>query len=123
MNPEDVKIGKRYRVKKKYDEKCRTYSIADGAFIIINAIEDGDLEYDICGENGDLLGLCQYCFEPFMLVPYIPEETAREADMAAPEEATMEAEVEPIYIWTGKKLYMVDDLGRHELTDKIYTID
>jgi len=109
MNPEDVKIGRRYRVNKKYDEKCRTYSIADGASIIVTAIEDGDLKYDICGENGDVMSSCKCCFEPFMLVPYMLEE------------ATMEAEVEPIYIWTGKKLYMVDNFGRHELTDKLYT--
>jgi len=117
MKIEDVKIDGRYRVQKKYENQCGAYSTQRGDSIVITnikfttAIDGGDMEYDICTKNGDAENSCEGCFKPHMLVPYIPEE------------ATMEAEVEPIYIWTGKKLYMVDDLGRHELTDKIYTSD
>jgi len=118
MKLKDIKIDGRYRVQKKYEEKCLTYRGVDGDSIIVTAIEGGDLKYDIFGENGDLVGRCSRCFKHRMLVPYMPY-----IPPYIPEEATMEVEVEPIYIWNGKKLYMVDDLGRHELTDKIYTND
>jgi hypothetical protein len=67
----DIKVGKKYKVKPKYKDRCVFCSGFGFDYIKITAINDGDLYYDAI-KDGRVVGSCTGCYEPEHLEPLAP---------------------------------------------------
>ena len=78
----DIKVGKKYKVKPKYKDRCVFCSGFGFDYIKITAINDGDLYYDAI-KDGRVVGSCTGCYEPEHLEPLAPTcfEELREGDV------------------------------------------
>jgi hypothetical protein len=78
----DIKVGKKYKVKPEYKDKCGTGNSYDFDYIEIIAIQEGDLYYDII-KDSEIIDWCDLCYKPEHLEPLAPTcfEELREGDV------------------------------------------
>jgi hypothetical protein len=63
------KAGDKLRVKKGHEEKCASYFIEDGSYIVIKGLNDPSYSYNIYNEEDEQVDRCA-CFTDDDLEPY-----------------------------------------------------
>jgi hypothetical protein len=78
MKLEDIKIGGVYKV---VNDKCRTYSCVNGAYIRVNTIDSSYLRYDILNAAFEKQDLCSGCLKAEDLEPINSIEGIKKGDI------------------------------------------